>query len=306
MATTDKVRGEGGSPASGRAASGGSGASHRHPEHPEEAEPAKPERLRAVAPSGESGPLGKPVDKTLPTKGEDFYADILRFLNKSKIPYLVGGTYAVKAYVGITRATKDVDVFARPGDAIKILKASTEAGYKVQVEDERWIGKICKGKLYCDVIYSSANSVATVSDTWFEQSVEAKVLGVPVRIIPPTELVYSKVFIQDRYKFDGNDVAHLILTLHEQIDWKRLLSYLDQHWEVLLGHVLRFRFIYPSERERVPRWLLDELISRLTTQIDMPTPRKKACRGRLFSRDDFDIDVRDWGFADLAGDDRFT
>ena len=34
---------------------------------------------------------------------------------------------------------------------------------------------------------------------------------------------------------------------------RRLLSYAEQYWEVLLIHVLNFRFIYPTERDRIPQ-----------------------------------------------------
>jgi hypothetical protein len=109
------------------------------------------------------------------------------------------------------------------------------------------------------------------------------------------------VFIQNRDRYDGADVAHLILKKHEEIDWKLLLAYMDQYWEVLLTHVLNFRFIYPSERERIPRWLLDELLGRLQQQIDLPTSRIKMCRGRLYSMADYAVDVVNWGFADVVG-----
>src|SRR6266702_2912537 len=64
------------------------------------------------------------------------------------------------------------------------------------------------------------------------------------------------------HRYDGADIAHLILKQHAQIDWRRLLGYMDLHWEVLLVHLLNFRWAYPSERENVPRWLMDELIVR--------------------------------------------
>jgi hypothetical protein len=239
-------------------------------------------------------------------KAEAFYADVLRFINGLNIPTMLGGTYAVKAYVGIERPTKDIDIFCRAGDAMKILAAAKEAGFKTEIEDDRWIAKLGKGRHFCDLIYGSANAVAPVSDLWFKESVDATVLGVPVKLLPPTELIWAKSFIMDRYKFDGNDIAHLILCKHESIDWKRLLSYMEIHWEVLLFHVLRFRYIYPSEREKIPRWLLDELIERLTAQIQMPTVFRKACRGRFFSQRDFAIDVEQWGYADAIGDDRIN
>ena len=108
--------------------------------------------------------------------------------------------------------------------------------------------------------------------------------------------------MQDRTRYDGADVAHVILNHHDKIDWKRLLAYMEQYWEVLLLHVLNFRFIYPSERDLIPPWLFDELLSRLRERADLPAPETKICRGRLFSRTDYNIDVTEWGFADIVGE----
>jgi hypothetical protein len=77
---------------------------------------------------------------------------------------------------------------------------------------------------------------------------------------------------------------------------------MDLHWEVLLMHLLNFRWVYPSERGAVPRWLMDELLDRLTQQLDLPAAQMKVCRGRMFSREDYAIAVRQWGFADVAGE----
>ena len=41
---------------------------------------------------------------------------------------------------------------------------------------------------------------------------------------------------------------------------------MELYWEVMLIHLLNFRFIYPTERDCVPRWLFDELMERLRTQ----------------------------------------
>jgi hypothetical protein len=235
-----------------------------------------------------------------------FYTDLLRHVKRLRIPFMLGGTCAVNAYVGLDRATKDLDIFCRAGDYPRLLASCAERGYATEVEDERWIAKLRSGPHYCDVIFGSANMIAPVTDQWFAEARPARVFGVPVRLIPPTELIWSKSFIQDRYKFDGNDVAHLILVQHEQVDWKRMLRYFDQHWEVLLTHLIRFRYIYPSERDRLPGWPLDDLLGRLADQRKLPLPRKLTCRGRIFSRDDFQIDIAEWGLADLVGDDKYS
>ena len=156
------------------------------------------------------------------------------------------------------------------------------------------------------MIFGSANLISPVTDAWFAQKFPFKLFGVRVNLIPPTELVWSKSFIMDRIKFDGNDIVHVILTQRKHLDWKRLLAYMDLHWEVLLFHLIRFRYIYPFARDVVPRWLIDELLAREQLQRSMPLPRKKACRGRVFSRDDFEIDIAEWGFADAVGDDKFS
>jgi hypothetical protein len=235
------------------------------------------------------------------TKEEQFYADSLALLNRSAIPFLVGGTFAVNAYTGIDRATKDMDFFCKASDFPKIFHLFSDAGYRTRIEDERWLAKAFSGEHFVDIIFSSANAVTPVREEWFKDARVINLYGMDVRVLPATELIWSKVFVQDRYKYDGADVAHLFLIEHERIDWQRLLSYAEQHWEVLLIHVLNFRFIYPSERELIPRWFLDELLARLHNHILLPTSHTKVCRGRLFSRDDYAVDVFKWGFADVVG-----
>ena len=78
------------------------------------------------------------------------------------------------------------------------------------------------------------------------------------------------------------------------------MAHMDQYWEILLITILYFRFVYPSEREIIPRWLIDELLTRLGHQMQLPTLEKKVCRGRLLSKDDYEIDLKEWGFLDLT------
>jgi len=52
---------------------------------------------------------------------ESFYAEAIRELVASGIPFLLAGTYAVCAYTEISRQTKDLDVFCKAGDYPRIL-----------------------------------------------------------------------------------------------------------------------------------------------------------------------------------------
>lgn len=236
---------------------------------------------------------------------ESFYASVLRDLSASGLAFLVGGTYALTAYTGTTRSTKDLDLFCRPGDYLRILAHVERTGYAIEIEDDRWIGKVRDGESFCDVIFASWDGIIPVTERWFRHAPEIELFGTRVRIVAPTELVWSKAFIQSRHRYDGADITHLILKQHDEIEWRRLLGYMDQHWEVLLMHLLNFRWIYPSERHHVPRWLMDELLDRAKLQLGLPSPWTKICRGRMLSRADYEIAVRAWGFGDPTGTSEF-
>jgi hypothetical protein len=245
-------------------------------------------------------PLHKPIFDP-PPGSEEFYAECLSVLARSGIPFVVSGTYAISCYTGITRPTKDVDVFARPGDAMNILSFFREEGFDVEVVDERWLCRVVREGLFMDVIFNMPTAGVPVSDSWFEGAPEATIYDTRVKLVPPTEMVWSKVYVQDRHRYDGADVAHLILKRHNEIDWKRLLAHMELHWEVLLIAILNFRFIYPSERHLIPHWLFEELTRRLAAQEEMPPPSVKICRGRIFSPRDYHPDVTAWGFSEPFG-----
>ncbi len=245
-----------------------------------------------------------PIDPSIfdpPEDAVEFYSDSLELLNQWGIPFLLSGTYALTCHTGVIRPTKDIDVFCKAGDAPRLLARFKEAGYRITVEDDRWIGKVWKGDNFFDVIYNMSSASIPITDSWFTEVYEAEVYGSCVRITPPTEFILSKLFIQDRYRYDGADVAHVILKKHDEIDWQRLLSAMELNWEVLLIHLLNFRFIYPTERDRVPRWLFDTLIERVQAQAELPPANVRVCRGRLLSPRDYLIDISAWGFADVVG-----
>lgn len=233
---------------------------------------------------------------------EAFYVEALKQLTDMGLPFLLAGTYAVSAYTGISRPTKDLDVFCKAGDFTRILAGFRDLGYAVTIEDERWLGKVHKGEHFFDVIFASSNGTMPVNDQWFENARRLEVFGSSVAIVGPTELIWSKAFIQLRHRYDGADVVHVILKQHEAIDWRRLLNHMELHWEVLLSHLVNFRWIYPTERDRIPRWLMDELLDRLGNQLTLPPPDMKVCRGRMLSRVDYAIAVDQWGYADVGGE----
>src|SRR5439155_9111102 len=104
------------------------------------------------------------IMKTEPkSPAHTFYAEVLKILKDEKFTFMVAGGFAVNAYTGLRRPTKDIDIFCKAGDYPKILNKFTSLGYRTQVLDERWIAKIFKGKSYVDLIFGSSNLVAPVT-----------------------------------------------------------------------------------------------------------------------------------------------
>jgi len=98
---------------------------------------------RLPLPVGASVPVVDATAKpTAPSAAaEGFYVEALHELVAIGMPFLVAGSYAVSAYTGVVRPTKDLDIFTTAGDFPRILARLKEHGYSIEIEDERWIGK---------------------------------------------------------------------------------------------------------------------------------------------------------------------
>jgi hypothetical protein len=138
------------------------------------------------------------------------YRDALEMLNRCGVPYLVGGTYAFQYYAGICRETKDFDIFARPRDLRRVLEMLTRCGFRTEIAFHHWLAKAHHGEKFIDVIYNSGNGLAEVDDEWFAHAVDETVLGVPVKLVPAEEMIWTKAMIMERERYDGADVAHLL------------------------------------------------------------------------------------------------
>lgn len=231
---------------------------------------------------------------------ENFYTKILDIISKNKIPFMIGGGFAIFKYTGFKRPTKDLDIFCKAGDYPRILTILEKANIRVRILDERWLAQALENKTQVDFLFSSPNYLVTVDDSWLEHATDSELFGHKVKMIPQEELIWCKAYVQDRNRFDGADINHVILSSGKNLNWKRLLMRMENHWEILLSLILTFRFVYPSERDVVPKWLLEELDNRLKYQIKNPTPRDKICRGPLLSRTQYKFDITELGFETIT------
>jgi hypothetical protein len=234
----------------------------------------------------------------LDAETQQVYRKALEALRHGGVEFLIGGAYALAPYTNVVRDTKDLDVFLRREDCEAACAALGDAGFTTELTFPHWLAKAYVGDRFIDLIYSAGNGVAVVDDLWFAHAVPGSVLGVPVRLCPPEEMIWSKAFIMERERYDGADVAHLILACGPHLDWRRLLRRFGRRWRVLLSHLILFGFIYPCDRAAVPEAVMSHLLRRLDRDRFWSAEDGRVCDGTLLSRQQYLLDINERGYAD--------
>jgi hypothetical protein len=225
------------------------------------------------------------------------YRDALTVLQKHQCEFMIGGGFAIVHYTGVQRATKDLDIFCRSNEYPKILKCFADHGYRTELTDSRWLAKVFKDDHFIDIIFDTVNNICSVDDMWFAYAQEGDFYGVSAKYVPPEELIWCKIYVQNRERNDSADINHLFLRVGERLDWGRIWKRLDTHWHLLLAQVLIFQFVYPAEYRRIiPDWLFYDLIERAKEQYDLPSSLEKVCRGPLIDQTQYEVDIKEWGY----------
>jgi hypothetical protein len=226
-----------------------------------------------------------------------FYKEALELLEESGASFMLGGAFCMFEYTGIYRDTKDLDIFCKASEYTRILKFFADKGYKTELTDVRWLAKVFKGEYFIDIIFDTVNNICRVDDSWFQHAVDAEFVGCNVKLLSPEELIFCKLYVQNRERYDGADVNHVMLKQGKTLNWERLMQRMDPHWHILLAQLIQFQFVYPSDyHDIIPRWLFDELIRRAQEQYDLPPAVERVCRGPIIDQTQYQVDIKDWNY----------
>jgi hypothetical protein len=238
-------------------------------------------------------------DFWIPESEREVYKRALRALNSAGVPYVVAGMYAVFEHTGIYRQSKDLDIFVEPIHVVGAMRTLREAGFRACLSQGHWLAKAYQGEHYVDVIFGMGNGLALIDQDWYRYSRPAILAATPVRIAPPEELLWHRLFIGERHRHDMADIAHLLLTVGASLNWRRLLSKTGEHWPLLLAQLLTFLYVYPESSGAVPKWVVQELLARAQVDLQRERTNEPVTRGTMISRFSFAIDVNEWRYRDL-------
>jgi len=233
------------------------------------------------------------------------FCEVLELMNRNRVQFVISGAFALHEHTGIWRDTKDLDFFLPAKEVPRALQALAQDGFQTEILDPVWLAKAWRGDFFVDLITGMSNAVIRVDYAWIKRARVSEVLGIPVRVLAPEELIASKVFVTRRERFDGADICHVIYGTKGKLDWKHLLHLMGEHWEMLLWCLVLYHYVYPAAGEYVPRAVWDELLQRFRVELNHPN-KAMEFRGSLIDENMFNIDVMEWGKRNIIEEFRRT
>jgi hypothetical protein len=217
------------------------------------------------------------------------YRSVLEGARSAGIPVAFGGAFALAAYTGELRNTKDFDLYVLPEDRHAVVDAMTRAGlvdlYDRAPYDRAWIYRASQDDSVVDAIWAMANLRTLVDEDWLTRGPELDVRGERLRPIPAEELIWSKLYVVQRERSDWFDVFNLLDATAPRLDWDRLLARLGPDLPLLAGALAVFGWLAPARATQVP--------PRVWTALGVRAPEGAPDRHVTRSRADL-LDSRPW------------
>ena len=258
-------------------------------------------QTRVAQPHVNPLPVTSSVPPDFPEDQKSLFQEVLIAMNEHQVPCAVSGAFALHQHTGISRFTKDLDLFLTREDVQPALELLRQRNYECEVCDPVWLSKAHRDEFFVDLITGMSNGVITVERSWIERAQPAMVMGVETRVLAPEELIASKLFVTRRERFDGADVAHVIYGTKGKLDWERILAIVGEHWEIFLWALILFRYVYPAQSDYVPFKLWQDLLTRYMNLVSKNDPKARF-RGSLIDENMFAIDVKEWGLEDILSE----
>jgi hypothetical protein len=199
---------------------------------------------------------------------------------------MLGGGFALATFSGRWRDTKDIDFYVHPRERDKVIAALSAAGFEDYYSrvryDRRWIHRNVKDNVIVDIIWAMANQRAQVDNVWFERTNRVTIRGEKLQVLPMEEFLWCKLYIMQRDHCDWPDIFNLLYAYGPRLDWRHLISRLDEDVPLLKALLTMFGWLCPETCRKLP-------IS-LRRKLQLPlVPAKPPAREHVHL-----LDTRQW------------
>jgi hypothetical protein len=224
----------------------------------------------------------------LPAERWGLYWRVMKEALQRNISFAIGGGHAAMAYAGTWRDSKDVDLYVKPADRDRMIALLNDLGledyYNQKPYDRAWIFRACSTDTIVDVMWAMANQRAQVDDLWLSGP-EVQIEGERIRVLPPEEMLWSKLYVLQNDRCDWPDALNVLNSTGATLNWRHMLDRLADDAPLLGALLVIFRWLCPAKARELPAWLWQTV--GLGPEQSRGDPEQCAQRARL-------LDSRPW------------
>jgi hypothetical protein len=234
--------------------------------------------------------------EAMPEEQAQVFRHITEAAQVRGLRFAMGGAFAVAVHTGHWRNTKDLDYYVLPQDRPAMVEVVHEAGltdyFEAESYDRAWIYRANQGETIVDVIWAMANGRADVDEGWVTRGELVEAQGLQFRVVPAEEMIWAKLFVFQRERFDWPDVLNMIHGAGKSLDWEHLLTRLGHDVPLLAGVLSVYAWLAPGAAQRLPDWLWQRL------SVEPPAGQAPAVDQERVKL----LDSRPWFGRERAGD----
>jgi len=198
----------------------------------------------------------------IPEKEWAVYETVLDEAATRKIPFALGGAFAVATYTGCWRNTKDLDLYVLPQHRDRMIQLTNDLRladyYDTKAYDRWWIYRATREDVIVDIIWAMANHRAQIDGLWMSGP-EVTLHGRRMKVLPAEALLWDKLYIMQRDRCDWPDVLNLLYAAGPDVEWDYLLERIGGDTPLLAGALSVFRWLAPGHAEQFPDWLWERV-----------------------------------------------
>lgn len=202
------------------------------------------------------------LTRLIPAAQWNVYAEVFSEARKRNLSFAIGGGLAFSAYTECLRNTKDMDLFILEEESEEFIQITRDLHFDEYLKvpyDPTWSYRSFRSGYILDFLWRILNNRSSVSETWIAGGWELNVRGVPVRLLPVEELIWSKLYITRSDRNDWPDILNLVYARGVEMEWERLLENLEED-RLLLGGVMSvFRWLCPGKAAEFPEFIWEPM-----------------------------------------------
>jgi hypothetical protein len=231
-------------------------------------------------------------ENLIPPQHWTVYKYVLDRLRDATVPFALGGGLALGVYTGKLRRSKDLDIYILPEHRNALIGIMSDCGlmdyYEKVPYDRTWIYRGHYNEAIVDAIWAMANKRAQVDSAWLERGPTVKMFDQQFRVIPPEELIWSKLYVLQRDRCDWPDILNLIYATGPTLNWDHLLMRVGEDRPLIKGVLSVFSWLSPARAGQIPQ--------RVWRSLGLPAPKHDPTTGHLDRKDL--LDTRPWLFTE--------